>query len=403
MPTPIRVLAVGTCYPPHHLGGYEIIWQGVTRALQADGHATRVLATGYRQPDIAGDAADDPNVYRELDWYWRDHEWQSLGLRDCVRLERHNAQAFDRHIDTFRPDVIAWWPVGGLSLGLIQRAQDAGIPAVLFVLDPWLAYGPRHDLWNRNWSRLGPLAGLGGRITGLPSRVDYAHAGRWVFCSRQMRDDSLAIGLRTADTEVIHPGVDASLLAAPAEPQPPDWRWRLLYVGRVVEQKGVETAIQTLARLPADAELRIVGPGDEPYRRRLERLATSLGVTDRIRFDGPRPRTELVEVYRSADAVLFPVAWAEPWGLVPLEAMALGRPVVATGRGGSGEYLADRHNALLFDAGDADGLAAALRSLAGDPALRERLRKGGRETAERYSEQRFNRRAIEEILRVASR
>ena len=86
----------------------------------------------------------------------------------------------------------------------------------------------------------------------------------------------------------------------------------------------METAIESLARLPTEAELRIVGPGDQPYRSRLERLAASLGVAERVRFEGPRPRAELIEVYRSADAVLFPVTWAEPWGLVPLEAMALG-------------------------------------------------------------------------------
>jgi glycogen synthase len=403
MSTPIRVLAVGTCYPPRHLGGYEVIWQGVTRELRAAGHETRVLVTDYRQGDADAGEPEDPEVYRELDWYWRDHEWRSLRARERLALERHNAQTFDRHVREFRPDVVTWWPVGGLSLGLIERARRAGRPAVLFVLDPWLAYGPRHDLWIRMWSRLGPLAGLGGRVTGLPSRVDYGGAGRWVFCSRQMRDDSFAGGLRTDDWAVIEPGVATALLDAPEEPEPPPWRWRLLYIGRVVEQKGVETAIESLARLPTQAELRIVGPGDRPYRSRLEHLAASLGLAERVRFEGPRPRAELIGVYRGADAVLFPVTWAEPWGLVPLEAMALGRPVLATGRGGSGEYLADRQNALLFDAGDAAGLAAAVESLAGDDRLREELRRGGRETAELHSEMRFNQRAVAEILSVASR
>jgi glycosyltransferase involved in cell wall biosynthesis len=192
-------------------------------------------------------------------------------------------------------------------------------------------------------------------------------------------------------------------LEQPPERRSRPWSWRLLFVGRIVEQKGVETAIASLPLLPARAELRIVGEGDRVYRSRLEQLAARLGVSARVSFDGARPHDRLVEIYRSADAVLFPVSWPEPWGLVPLEAMALGRPVLATGRGGSGEYLIDRQNALLFEAGDERGLASALEALAADPQLRERLRRGGNETARRYSEDEFNRAALVEMLKVRER
>ncbi len=400
MATPTRVLAIGNCYPPHHLGGYEIIWQGVMRELRDAGHRTRILTTGYRRPEVTVDGAEDPDVHRELDWYWRDHRWLALGLGERLALERRNAALLDRQLREFEPDVVSWWPVGGLSLGLIERVRRAGLPAVLFVLDSWLHYGPRHDLWIAGWRRLGPLAGLAERATGLPTRVDYARAGRWIFCSRQMREDTFAAGLRTSDCAILHPGVASAFLAAARE-QPQAWRWRLLYIGRVVEQKGVATAIESLSRLPAEARLRIVGEGDPAYRASLERLAARLGVADRVRFDGPLPRGELADVYRAADAILFPVAWAEPWGLVPLEAMALGRPVIATGRGGSGEYLTDGDNALLFAAGDPAALAAAVEALAGDEDLRERLISGGYATAARHGEAEFNRAAAAEILTAA--
>lgn len=108
-------------------------------------------------------------------------------------------------------------------------------------------------------------------------------------------------------------------------------------------------------------------------------------------------------MYRDADAVVFPVEWPEPWGLVPLEAMALGRPVLATGRGGSGEYLVDGVNSLLFRAGEPAALAGALRTLAGDEQLRERLRRAGYETATRHTEEAFNRAALAEMLAAAGR
>ena len=70
-------------------------------------------------------------------------------------------------------------------------------------------------------------------------------------------------------------------------------------------------------------------------------MAAGAGLADRVLFSGMVGREELISLYGRADAVVFPVRWNEPWGLVPLEAMARGRPVVATGRGGSGEYLVD--------------------------------------------------------------
>ena len=98
---------------------------------------------------------------------------------------------------------------------------------------------------------------------------------------------------------------------------------------------------------------------------------------------------------------MFPVQWEEPWGLVPLEAMAVGRPVVASrAHGGADEYLRDGENCLRFEASDADALAAAVRRLAGDPGLRARLIAGGRETAAGFTERRFNE-AIERELELA--
>ena len=127
-----------------------------------------------------------------------------------------------------------------------------------------------------------------------------------------------------------------------------------------------------------------------PEAREDAALAADRGVAERVVFGPPRSRPELVELYAQSDVVVFPVLWAEPFGLVPLEAMGVGRPVVATGRGGSGEYLRDEENAVLYEAGDADALAAAVRRLADDPALRARLREGGSKTAPLHTEAVFN-------------
>jgi glycosyltransferase involved in cell wall biosynthesis len=396
-----RVLAIGNVYPPHYLGGYEVIWQGVMGHLRRQGHPVRILVTDHRSGLVGEGAPEEPDVHRELDWYWRGHEWRSIGLRERVRLERHNAGVLDRHLAEFSPDVVTWWPLGGMSLGLIERVRRRGVPAVFFVLDYWPVYGPRRDLWLNSWRRLGPLARAAEPISGLTTHVDYAAAGRWVFCSRSVLDATVAAHRKINDTTTLAPGVASRFLSEPRDQPEERWRWRLLYVGRVVEQKGVATAIEALAQLPEAAELRIVGEGDPGYRGALEDTAARLGVGSRVVFEQPRPREELIAVYRWADAVVFPVRWEEPWGLVPLEAMALGRPVVATGRGGSGDYLLDGGNTLLFAPGDASALARALDALSRDPALRARLRAGGYETAAAHAEPEFNRRAAEEIAGAA--
>ena len=105
-------------------------------------------------------------------------------------------------------------------------------------------------------------------------------------------------------------------------------------------------------------------------------------------------------LYAGADAVVFPVTWDEPWGLVPIEAMAHGVPVVATGRGGSAEYLRDGENALLHAPGEPAALATVLRRLADDPDLRERLRRGGAATAPQHTARAFNER-LEAVLLAA--
>ena len=132
-------------------------------------------------------------------------------------------------------------------------------------------------------------------------------------------------------------------------------------------------------------------------------VVRDLGLDDRVRF-AHTSRDRLGDVYSAADAVVFGVEWSEPFGLVPLEAMATGRPVAASGRGGSGEYLHDGANCVLFEP-DRDGraLASALTRLADDQRLRQRIRDGGFATAAQLTEERFNRALARAVRRAAER
>ncbi len=250
------------------------------------------------------------------------------------------------------------------------------------VFDDWLLYGPRVDPWTaryRRWPR--PLAALARRTTGVPTRLgDIGAAGTFCWISATTRDRAAEhSGFTFPDSTVVYCGFDEVdfPVATSADDRP--WRWQLLLPVRIDPRKGIADAVRALALLP-EAQLIVDGRGDEAHRDELNALARDLAVADRVRFQ-VSTRAGLRDAYRAADVTLFPVVWTEPFGLVPLEAMACACPVVASGQGGSGEYLVDNANALLHPPGDPDALAAAVNRLAQDPALRRRLVEGGLVTA----------------------
>ena len=372
----MRILTAGNMYPPHHLGGYELTWRSAVGHLRGAGHRVRVLTTDYRNPAPDPDIAEDPDIHRELRWYWRDHEFPRLSPKERMAVERHNGRILDRHLAELRPDAVNWWAMGGMSLSLIERVRKRGLPAVGVVGDDWMVYGPKVDAWTRLMRRLGPLA----------PHLDLSNV-IWLFNSDATRRRGLESGFRLDHAEVAHPGIDGELFRPAPEPE---WGWRLLCVGRIDERKGIDAAVEALALLPDEARLTVLGSGDDDYLGELRRLCTDLGVEARVEF-GRRAREELAAAYADADVLLFPVRWEEPWGLVPLEAMAVGTPVVATGTGGSGEYLRNGENALVVGRGAGpEQFAAAVRRLASEPALRTRLRAGGLRTATRFTERGYN-------------
>lgn len=172
---------------------------------------------------------------------------------------------------------------------------------------------------------------------------------------------------------------------APRAPRP----HRVLSVGRLVERKGLDTLLAALAHLP-DTELVVAGGPAlagldlDPDVSRLRSQARRAEVADRVRFLGRVGRAELPALVRSADVVAS-VPWYEPFGMVPLEAMACAVPVVASGVGGLVDTVVDGVTGLLVPPRDAGALAEALAGLLADPALRATLgHAGARRARARY-------------------
>jgi glycogen synthase len=372
----VNVLCLSTDYPPGRCGGYELQCRDTGAYLRRHGHRVRVLAGA--SPRSSGDDARD-DVHRELPRFSTDA--RPLSARAAWAAERRAAAALRRHLATFRPDVVCLWRLGDLSMSLVARVRRSGVPAVGVVCDPWMIDGPRRDPWTRWWAARPVAAALGERAGAICRRPSFEAPVRWLFVSAALREQVRAAGLPVGAAEIVPAGVD--LAAFPLAPMTP-WAGRLLYAGRLSPLKGVDTALMALTRLGPEITLEVAGSGEPRYERELRELAAARGVASRVRFRGFLWRRALASAYAAADALLFPVRWQEPFGLVPLEAMASGTPVVAVAAGGAAAYLEDGRTALAVPPDDPAALATAVGRLQRDDCLRATLRANGRRTAERY-------------------
>lgn len=205
-----------------------------------------------------------------------------------------------------------------------------------------------------------------------------------------------AMGIDTGKVSIAPCGVDLSFFSASGPAAGRTRRHRILSVGRLVPRKGVDLVIQALPYLREagfdDVELLIVGGGGDsgalhacPEVRRLLDLANRLGVADSVTLQGQVARAEMPGIFRSADAVVC-APWYEPFGIVPLEAMACGVPVVAAAVGGLQDTVVDHATGLHVPPRDPGAIASALAVLLADPALRARLGAAGVQRARsRYS------------------
>ena len=183
-----------------------------------------------------------------------------------------------------------------------------------------------------------------------------------------------------APIDVVPCGVDTATF----RPRPTSSRSRprVLVLGRLVPRKGVEDAIRAMPDIPA-AELLVVGGPDtdglplDPEARRLIAVAIDLGVADRVTFAGRAAHAELPAVISSADVVVA-APWYEPFGIVPLEAMACGVPVVGTAVGGLLDSVEDGVTGLLVPPGRPREIAVAVNTLLADPQRRAAMGQAGR-------------------------
>ena len=344
----------------------------LARGQQALGH--EVLAVAPHAPGCALDDVVDGVRVRRYRYGTDDQEtlaYQGTMHEQVLRswparvrllaLLRSARSAVAAAAAAFMPDVlhVHWWFPGGLAVwpAVVGRA-------------PWVLTSHGTDLFLLDRFRAARL------IAGPMFRS----AGQVTVISEPLVHRVVTLGVPRSRITVVPMPLDDGIALAPV---PGASVTRLLFVGRLVERKGAEFTLRALAALRAarrSATLAIVGDG--PERSSLETLARKLGVVDAVTFTGLLPPDEVGGWYARSDVLLLPAVtdWKgeqEGFGMVLVEAMRAGLPVVASRSGGITDVVRDGETGLLVPERDASAVTAAITRLIDSPALARRLGDAG--------------------------
>lgn len=188
-----------------------------------------------------------------------------------------------------------------------------------------------------------------------------AQRGSFTACSEYVAKGLVGAGVPANRVDVVYPIPPAPSAERVAPPERPS----LLVVASLLRGKGVDLAIAAMRALPAEVDLVIVGDGPERKSLEAQALATAKG---RVHFEGRLPPDQVRARYDACSAVVVPSRWPEPFGMVGVEALQRGRPVVAADHGGVPEWLEVQAGCLGFRPGDVQSLARALRGVLAKPS-----------------------------------
>ena len=221
----------------------------------------------------------------------------------------------------------------------------------------------------------------------LPYVLDRAHTV--IALSRSDAALLATYGQDPERIEVVSPGMDMDRFEDGPEPGSRVDQ-KLLYVGRVVYQKGVRELMHSFAALCEDEEgVELVVAGDGDDLEEMKELTRRLKVEDKVSFRGWVNRDELIGLYHEATALILP-SFSEGMPYAVLEAMAAGRPVICSRVSGLEEVVDHGVNGLLYDLGDEEGLRNAMLRLVRDPEESRRMGQRGREDClKRFSQERW--------------
>jgi glycosyltransferase involved in cell wall biosynthesis len=375
----MNICLVSQEYPPETArGGIGTQTWNKARCLAGLGHAVHVLScAGGPGPDLRTATAGGITVHRmrppgsdfpvyTAPAYWLGYTWSVL-----------------RHLDglmrTTTLDVIDFPEYGGEGFAYqVDRTPWNWAPVVV-QLHGSLAMFVEHIGWPER-------GGAFHRVGTLMEGVSVQGADALMACSADIADfTARAYGVPRGAIDVVHCGVDAEAFRPPEGGRAPG-RPTVLFVGNIAANKGVQLVLEAVLRLRArypGLRLQVLGEGDGDLLRACQARARAEGAGADVEFHGFVDRARLPAFYRGADVFCAPSQY-ESFGIVYIEALACGCPVVASTAGGTPEAVLDRQTGLLVPPNDPEAVVAALDRLLGDAPLRRRLGAAGRRRVEDY-------------------
>ncbi|MEW6128479.1 MAG: glycosyltransferase family 4 protein [Acidobacteriota bacterium] len=175
--------------------------------------------------------------------------------------------------------------------------------------------------------------------------------------SRFMRDELLMNGFPSDRVFTLPPVVKAPV----EKPMPVPKEKQILYVGQLIRGKGVDLMLKALKKIRCDFTASLVGTGNAVVE--LEKLSRELGLGNRVKFRGWVNNSQLNMFYDAAKVVVVPSRWPEPFGMIGLEAMRHGRPVVGFAVGGIPDWLEQNSTGVLVPEQDTDAMATAIERI----------------------------------------
>jgi glycosyltransferase involved in cell wall biosynthesis len=292
------------------------------------------------------------------------------GIRHSV-LNSRNFEASRAAIASFRPDLLSFWNASFISFSPLLAARLSGVPAVVHLSD--VAANPFR---NPHPPAFPALLRSAARWS-VDRLLRLARPARFIVPSRFLRERLIgAEGLPADRVDVLHWPVEPSISQAPPEAARAGPARRFLFVGALVPEKGPQVllaAFREAVRERPDLTLSFAGEGPRAYVAELHAAARGLPV----QFLGRLERAAVTRAYRDHDALVLPSIWDEPFAVVPLEAMALGLPVIASAAGGTAEAIEHDRTGVLVPPRDPAALRAAILRLAADARLAASLAGNG--------------------------
>ena len=388
----MRILLVSNLYPPHALGGAEIVASDIATGLKRLGHEVHVLTSSYglTRPETDGQVRRTLRIAPPVHFDRRQPLWKQFGqLLNYYRRYHNaaNAKELRQTITTIQPDILFLNEITGIGvISLLAALHEVHLP-IVFYLQSYLLIYARSPETKESHLRARWLKKL--LIGSLPPLTYTSLAA----VSNAVRQEYIRAGFAPESIEVVYNGVDARFLkplpvkSYQATTEQP--RTELLYVGRLNTEKGILVILKALdilvnQRSRKSLHLNIFGDGDKSYIAELQHFITEKQLADVITFHGRVSQDELIAYYDRSDIMLVPSLWQEPFALVTAEGMARGLPIIASKVGGTGERITDNVNGLLVEPGDEQAVASAILQLTDNPDTLQRISQAARSTIEEH-------------------